>query len=339
MSRPYVIPIFIPHFGCSHRCVFCNQSAITGAQDFLPTPEDIRSTIGRFLEYKKKNRSHTEVSFFGGNFLGLPPELIKQFLEETAKFVDLHKIDGIRFSTRPDTIDKDRLDLISLYPVTTIEIGVQSMDDNVLTKARRGHSAADTIHAVGLLKQKKYNIGLQMMTGLPGDSDAGSLQTAGEIIKLSPDFVRIYPTIVIAGSALAGLYKKGEYTPRTIDDCVVLLKQLYRLFYKNNIVVIRMGLQASEELDDASTVIAGPYHPALGHMVYSEIMLDQAKKKFNELPGHADRVTITVHPKNFSRMQGLNKQNIDVIKQNYDIKDVKIKTDSSLTDFDVRVVF
>jgi len=339
MRKPFVIPIFIPHSGCPHRCVFCNQTAITGVQDSLPTSEDIRSTIRRFLDYKKKNRTHTEVSFFGGNFLGLPPAMIKQFLEETAKFVDLGKIDGIRFSTRPDTIDKDRLDLISHYPVTTIEIGVQSMDDRVLTRARRGHTSADTIHAVTLLNQKKYNIGLQMMTGLPQDSISGSLHTAREIARLAPDFVRIYPTLVIAGSALAGLYKKGEYTPMTLYDCVTQLKQLYLLFYKNNIKVIRMGLQASEELDDTSTVLAGPYHPALGHMVYSEIMLDQAKKKLNELPENVDRVMITVHPKNFSRMQGLNKQNIDVIKQNYDICDLNVKTDSNLSDFEVRVAF
>lgn len=305
----------------------------------MPTPDEIRSTIRQFLAYKRKIRSHTEVSFFGGNFLGLAPELIKELLEETAKFVDLHKIDGIRFSTRPDTIDKDRLDLIGPYPVTTVELGVQSMDDRVLKQAGRGHSAADTIHAVTLLKQKNYTIGLQMMTGLPGDNNAGSFYTAREIIRLAPDFVRIYPTLVIAGSALAGLYKKGEYTPITTDDCVVLLKQLYLLFYKNNIKVIRMGLQASEELDDASTVLAGPYHPAMGHMVYSEIMLDQAKKKFNKLPEHADRVTLTVHPKNFSRMQGLNKHNLDVLKQEYDIKVLNLKTDSKLSDFEVRVAF
>jgi len=335
--KPFIIPIFIPHFGCPHQCIFCNQQAITGTSALLPSANEIHSTINKFLEYRRKNRSQTEVSFFGGNFLGLAPDQIQRLLDQVAPFVESKKINGIRFSTRPDTINNDRLKLISPYPVTTIELGVQSMDDEVLKQAGRGHTAEDTNCAVSLLQQKNYQIGLQMMTGLPGDNETLCLKTARQIIALKPDFVRIYPTLVIDGSPLAVLYKKGKYQPQSIDKCVALLKKLYLHFKENQINVIRMGLQASEELDDPSTVLAGPYHPALGHMVFSKIFLDTAAKKIRKKTTSNDSVTLTVHPKSLSRMQGLNKKNIDSLKQLFDIQCLSLATDASLEKDDIMV--
>lgn len=328
--KPFIIPIFIPHSGCPHQCIFCNQRAITGRSGAIPTANEINSIISEFLGYKRKNRSRTEVSFFGGNFLGLAPNQIQRLLDPIVSFVESKKIDGIRFSTRPDTIDKGRLNQIRPYPVSTIELGAQSMDDRVLRQANRGHIAEDTIHAVNLLKQKSYQIGLQMMTGLPGDNDALSLDTARQIIELKPDFVRIYPTLVIAGSPLANVYQKGKYLPQSIEQCVAQLKKLYLLFQENQIDVIRMGLQASDDLDDSSTVLAGPYHPALGHMVFSKIFLDAAAEKIRKKISPNDTVTITVHPRSLSRMQGLNKKNIDTLKQLFDIQKLDIITDASL---------
>jgi histone acetyltransferase (RNA polymerase elongator complex component) len=287
------------------------------------------------LEFKRKNRSQTEVSFFGGNFLGLASEQIQRLLDQVAPFVESKKIDGIRFSTRPDTIDKDRLHLIRPYPVSTIELGVQSMDDRVLKKANRGHSSQDTVSAVSLIKQENYQIGLQMMTGLPGDTEAMCVETARQVIALQPDFVRIYPTLVIAGSKLADLYKKGKYQPLAIEECLAQLKKLYLLFEKNHIKVIRMGLQASDELDDPATVLAGPYHPALGHMVFSKIFLDSAAKKIREKTSSNDSVTLTVHPKSLSRMQGLNKKNILTLKQMFNIQCLNLATDASLEKDDI----
>lgn len=332
LLKPFIIPIFIPHFGCPHRCVFCNQAAITGATESLPSVDDISSTIDQFLTYKRKPRSQTEVSFYGGNFLGLPGFQIKEYLKKAAEFVDAGKIDGIRFSTRPDTIDKDRLELISPYPVTTIELGVQSMDDPVLKATNRGHTSADTIQAVTLLNQKNYQIGLQMMTGLPKDSETKSLDTARAIITLKPDFVRIYPTLVLEKSPLATMYEKGRYLPMTIEDCVVQLKNLYLLFQKHQIPVIRMGLQASTALDKGESVLAGPYHPALGHMVFSKIMLEQSIQLLNAKKTINDRVTIMVHPKNLSRMQGLHKNNFKILKQIFQIRTLRIETDSNMPD-------
>jgi histone acetyltransferase (RNA polymerase elongator complex component) len=335
--KPFIIPIFIPHCGCPHQCIFCNQRAITGRSGVIPTANEINAIVNEFLGYKRKNRSWTEVSFFGGNFLGIGPKHIQTLLDHVVPFAESKKIDGIRFSTRPDTIDKERLNLIRPYPVSTIELGVQSMDDRVLRQANRGHSAEDTVQAVTLLKRKKYTIGLQMMTGLPGDTDALCLETARQIIDLKPDFVRIYPTLVIAGSPLANWYQKGKYQPLSLEKCVGQLKTLYLLFRKHGINVIRMGLQASEDLDDPSTVLAGPYHPALGHMVFSKIFLDAAAEKIRKKTSPKDTVTITVHPRDLSRMQGLNKKNIDTLKQMFDIQKLDLTTDVSLEKNDIIV--
>ena len=336
-DKPLIIPIFLPHAGCPHFCVFCNQRAITGSEATLPTFADIRSGVHEFLSYKKDTRSGVELSFYGGNFLGLPTKTIQDLLELASEFAVSGKIDGIRFSTRPDTIDADRLKLLGPYPVSTVELGVQSMDDAVLREAGRGHTAEDTVNAVNLLKQKNYRIGLQMMTGLPGDTDALCLHTARQIIALKPDFVRVYPTLVICGSLLAELYHQGRYTPQSLDDCIALLKTLVLLFQENGISVIRIGLQASDGLDDPAIVLAGPYHPALGHMVYSKILLDAAIEALSAEQTPGQTVTITVHPRSLSRMQGLNKTNIERLKQRFHIETLHLTTDPSLDVNSVRV--
>ncbi len=344
--KPLIIPIFIPHFGCPHQCIFCNQQSITGASGSdasgaIPSETEIHSIIHQYLEFKK-DRSWTEVSFFGGNFLGLAPANIVGLLDQVAPFVASGQINGIRFSTRPDTIDKNRLDLIRPYPVSTVELGVQSMNARVLNQSHRGHTAKDTLSAVALLKKENCQIGLQMMTGLPGDNDTLCLETARQIIGLKPDFVRIYPTLVLAGSPLAVAYKAGKYRPQSLEASVDLLKKLYLLFQENQIEVIRMGLQASESLDDPATVLAGPYHPALGHLVFSKILLDTAIEKIRKKTASAkktanDTVTLTVHPKSLSRMQGLNKTNLDILKQLFGVQHIDLKTDTALDKDAVRV--
>jgi len=336
-AKPLIIPIFLPHAGCPHCCVFCNQRAITGSDANLPTFADIRSRVHEFLSYKKDNRSGVELSFYGGNFLGLPAKTIQDLLDQASEFTGTGQIDGIRFSTRPDTIDGDRLNLIGPYPISTVELGVQSMDDAVLREAGRGHMAEDTVNAVNLLKQRNYRIGLQMMTGLPGDTTSLCLSTARQIIAMKPDFVRIYPTLVICGSPLAELYRQGRYRPQSLEDCLELVKSLVSLFQENGISVVRMGLQASDGLDDPAIVLAGPYHPALGHMVYSKILLDAAIEALSAGKTPGKTVTITVHPRSLSRMQGLNKTNIDILKQQFHIETLHLTTDPSLDVNNVRV--
>jgi histone acetyltransferase (RNA polymerase elongator complex component) len=336
-AKPLIIPVFIPHAGCPHGCIFCNQQAITGQAAKLPSPNDIRAQVYEFLNYKKDTRTKVELSFYGGNFLGLPAETIQDLLHLASEFAGAGQIDGIRFSTRPDTVDEKRLKLLDPYPVSTVELGAQSMDDAVLRQAGRGHTAADTVHAVNLLKKKNYQTGLQMMTGLPGDTTPLCLRTARKIIDLKPDFVRIYPTLVISGSPLADLYRQGRYVPQSLEDGIGLLKTLALLFQENGVRVIRMGLQASDGLDDPAIVLAGPYHPALGHMVYAKILLDAAAAALSAGQDHGQTVTLTVHPRSLSRMQGLNKSNMEILKHRFHIETLYLATDPALDADSVRV--
>ncbi|MBW2603219.1 MAG: radical SAM protein [Deltaproteobacteria bacterium] len=331
-TRPFIIPIFLPHAGCPHQCVFCNQTSITGVGRDTVSPEKVERQIRKFLKYKGNDRQPVQVAFYGGNFLGLEKEYIKRLLDVSTKFVKNKDIDAIRFSTRPDTIDRDRIEMIKNYPVTTVEIGAQSMDDRVLATATRGHSASDTQRAVALLKNRHYQTGLQMMVGLPEEDEAGSLSTAHRIGELEPDFVRIYPTIVLKNSLLARWYENGTYRPWSLERSIAHVKTLYLFFKKKNIPVIRMGLQASEELDSGSTVLAGPYHPAFGHMVHSKIFLDAATAILEKKKVFHEKVTLNVHPRSISKIRGMKNSNVKTLKRRFQLTSLQIVPDSSLSE-------
>lgn len=330
-TRPFIIPVFLPHQGCPHRCIFCNQVTITSIKKNLLDTEQLHLRINEFLKYKKKQRHPVQIAFYGGNFLGLKTDDIKRLLHEAAKFVKDGQVDSIRFSTRPDTINNQRLDAVKQYPVAAIELGVQSMDDQVLATANRGHTSLDTEQAVELLKARKYTIGLQMMVGLPGDDEAKALTTGRRIAGLGPDFVRIYPTAVLTNSPLAAWYQQGKYAPWPLKQCVTVVKKLYLMFTNNKIPVIRMGLQSSEDLEEGSTILAGPYHPAFGHLVHSEIFLDRAAAAIKPAKSNHDAITLKVHPHSLSKMRGLNNQNIAILKRKFQIKDLQIIPDPTLS--------
>lgn len=328
--RPFIIPIFLPHAGCPHQCVFCNQTSITGVKQDIVSSEKVDLLIDEFLEYKRPHRWPAQVAFYGGNFLGLKKDAIRRLLGHTMKFVKNGRVDSIRFSTRPDTIDREHLEIISDYPVSTVEIGVQSMEDRVLTLANRGHTAADTVTAVMRLKERGYTIGLQTMVGLPGDDETGSFDTAQRIAELVPDFVRIYPTIVLENSRLGRWYTQGKYNPWPLTRCVAHVKDLYLYYKKKAIPVIRMGLQASEDLEEGATILSGPYHPAFGHMVHSEIFMDMAAEVMENRSAFEDTVTIKVHPRSISKMRGLKNKNVDALQKRFHIQSLKIVPDTSL---------
>jgi histone acetyltransferase (RNA polymerase elongator complex component) len=330
--RPFIIPIFLPHAGCLHQCAFCNQTSITGASRDILSMEKVERKICEFLAYKRGNRQPAQVAFYGGNFLGLEKDAIERLLNLSIKFVKTKDLDTIRFSTRPDTIDPDRLDIIKNYPVSTIEIGAQSMDDCVLTAAKRGHFASDTQNAAALLKQWHYEMGIQMMVGLPGEDEDSSLSTGHRIGELAPDFVRIYPTVVLKNSLLAKWYQKGKYLPWSLERSVTQVKRLYLFFRKKGIRVIRMGLQAAKDLDSGAAILAGPYHPAFGHMVHSSIFLDMAVAAMEAEKFSRDTVTLKVHPRSISKMKGLKNINMDILKKRFHIKSIQIIPDSSIAE-------
>jgi histone acetyltransferase (RNA polymerase elongator complex component) len=334
--KPFIIPIFLPHAGCPHRCVFCDQSLITGVPSKRP-PEDIRDQIEAFLKFKTARRNRVQIAFFGGNFLGMPADKIKRLLVEAAEYVTAGRVNSIRFSTRPDTINSQRLDWIKDFPVKTIELGVQSIDERVLSTARRGHSVSETERAIERLKKLNYEIGAQLMVGLPGDTPERSIASALRVAQLKPDFIRIYPTVVLAGSPLAAWYRNGKYIPLSLEEAVRQVMNLYQLFKKKNIAVIRMGLQASEDLENSSKVLAGPYHPAFGHLVYSEISLDMAVAQIESSALNTDSISIRTNPSNVSKLLGLRNRNIEILKNKFGFESVAVRSDDTLAQDQIKV--
>jgi histone acetyltransferase (RNA polymerase elongator complex component) len=334
--KPFIVPIFLPHAGCPHRCVFCDQSSITGVRSKWPR-KDIREQIEAFLKFKTARRNKVQIAFFGGNFLGIPATEIKRLLAEAGEYVKTGRVNSIRFSTRPDTIDRQRLDLIKNFPVTTIELGVQSMDERVLSATNRGHSAPVTEKAIQFLKTLNYEVGVQLMVGLPEDTPERLIASAQRVVQLKPDFIRIYPTVVLAGSLLAASYRKGDYVPLSIEEAVSQAKNLYLLFKSENIRVIRMGLQASEDLGNGSTILAGPYHPAFGHLVYSEIFLDMAVAQIESSALNTHFITIWAQPSNISKLRGLRNRNIEILKRKFGFESVVVRPDDTLAEDQIKV--
>ena len=335
--KPFIVPVFIPHAGCPHQCAFCNQKSISGQGSEQVSLQAVREQIDRFLAFPHHKRQKLQISFYGGNFLGLPRETICSLLDVACGFIQQGQVEGIRFSTRPDTISDATLQLIREYPVHTVEIGVQSMDDRVLTKCRRGHTARDTEMAVRLLKATPYEIGLQMMMGLPGDSATATRMTARRIADFTPDFVRIYPALVLKGSPMAAWFASGKFMPLALDEAVHRVKSLYLFFRKKGIPVIRMGLQASDALNSENAVLAGPYHPAFGHLVLSSIWLDRAVELLAAEKISGQTAVFRVRPQNISRLRGQQNHNIRKLMQMFPLNAVEVKPDEKMGGEDMRL--
>lgn len=336
-DTPLIVPVFLPHAGCPHRCVFCNQESITGNSGHPLNGQDVLCRIDDFLKGCRPSSRRIQLAFYGGNFLGMAPKAVSSLLQIAAACATKGKIHGIRFSTRPDTIDSPRLDSLRLYPVDVIELGAQSMDDEVLRLSRRGHTAEDTQKAVALLKARGYLTGLQLMVGLPGDDEHSALASARRVAALAPDFVRIYPTLVLQDSPLAQLYTSGRYMPWTLERCVSIVKDMYRVFRKHNISVIRMGLQATADLDSKACILAGPYHPAFGHLVMSRIFLEKAIATLKTGHRHrqAQQITLCVHPRSVSRLRGQHNENIHQLERMFQLAAIEVLSDPSIGEEDI----
>lgn len=336
--KPFIIPVFIPHAGCPHQCVFCNQKAITRSEAPAPSNDQIKATIRSYLKFLTPGRKPVQIAFFGGNFLGIGHTEILRLLNVAAAFVHEGIVDGIRFSTRPDTLTKNRLEILKGFPVSTIEIGAQSMHDAVLAMSQRGHTARHTASAVQLAKDGGFEVGIQMMVGLPGDDDAGAISTGRQLAALCPDFVRIYPAVVLEHSLLADWYRKGRYRPLSLSAAVSLVKRLYLMFQQSNIPVIRMGLQATADFENNSILLAGPFHPAFGHMVVAEIYRDRVIELIKSSCKDLESVTLCVNPKRISTMRGLKNENIHYLKNRFDIRRIDVSGDPLMPDHHISLV-
>ena len=330
-TRPFIIPIFIPHAGCPHQCAFCNQTHIADRPEDIPSGKNIAAEIVRFLRYQQAHHEAPQISFYGGTFLGIGEKRILKLLGVATRFVSRGQAASIRFSTRPDTITPAIMDLIHGFPVRTIELGVQSMDNTVLKRSQRGHTALDTHRAVALLKEHGYDIGLQMMIGLPSQDESSTMSTAHEIAALRPDAVRIYPTIILKNSHLEAWYRGGVYEPLSLDGAVAQTKRLYTFFNDKQIPVIRMGLQASESLGFDKAIVAGPYHPAFGHLVLSAVFLEKTEYLLGQLEPGTEQLILRIHPRNESRLRGLQNSNIKRLKERFCLKKISVLPDSRLS--------
>jgi len=283
MSKTMNIPVFIPHNGCPNDCVFCNQRKISGVKESEQLEE-----VRMFIEDSIKsagNRKDIEIAFFGGSFTGLELEIQKSYLDMGTEFVNKYKLKGIRMSTRPDYITTEIMEFLKPYPVSSIELGVQSLNEKVLIATKRNHSIEDVKMAVKLIKETKIELGLQMMIGLPFDRIEYVKETLDKIIGFDPKTVRIYPTLVIKDTELEQLYLKGLYKPLSVEEAVEQVALILPEFIKHNITVLRVGLQANEGLNSGD-FIAGPYHPAFKELVMDRIIYNEVLDQYSILRGN-----------------------------------------------------
>ena len=319
--KRHVIPVFVPHLGCPNDCVFCNQRRISG-QAKPATPETVARAIGSLPDGLPEDVP-VQLAFYGGSFTAIPEADQNVLLEAAAPLLDKYEQASIRVSTRPDCINSRSLQRLGAYGVKTIELGAQSMCPDVLAASRRGHTAEDTVKAARLVKASGMELILQMMTGLPGDTSAKSVETAEKLIALCPDGVRVYPTVVIRDTLLYNMWQRGIYKEHTVEDAVALCAQLYKHFEKSGIPIIRMGLNPTEDLSGGDAV-CGAYHPAFGELVFSRIYLERALACMRPM-GSIKRVTLGVSKNRVSCMVGHAKSNIEALRREFGPISVRVK--------------
>lgn len=287
--KPFgMIPFFIPHVGCPYVCTFCNQSRITGQSGISHlTPEYIQQTIKDYVGTKRCEK-FWEVAFYGGSFTAIPKDLQHKLLMPAYEMLQRGIIDGIRCSTRPDAVGDEAIILLQSYGVKTVELGVQSMNDGILVDAKRGHTAQEVVEAVARLKQRNMTVGVQLLPGLKGETWQTIIETAIAVVALRPDFVRIYPVLVIENTELADQYRAGEYKPLSTELAIQYCSFLKDWFEQHGIEVIRTGLQSTEELDSRNSLVAGPYEPAMGELVVNEQYKQRIERCIDE---HASQYT------------------------------------------------
>ena len=344
-----IIPFFVPHQGCPHTCVFCNQKLISGSNS-VPTGVEVAKQIREYL-ITIPTGCEVEVAFYGGSFTGLSIGLQEELLAPAYQAYQEGLIKGIRISTRPDLIDPKVIEHLQKWGVRTVELGVQSLNREVLTASGRGHTPEDAIRSAVMIREAGLILGLQMMIGLPKDSREKSLATGLGLIKLRPDFVRIYPTIVIRDTLLHKLFREGNYCPLSLEEAVDWTRLLFVKFISHEIPVIRMGLQASESLLKPGEITAGPFHPAFGELVESAVALEQLEMLLGKWKMQREtldfqltkskvtmpeKLILTINPRYWSRIVGHYRANLKRIERKWKLS-LKILGDEFLPVRDIRM--
>lgn len=321
----YTIPIFIPHLGCNNECVFCNQRKITGL-DSSVTIDDVENIINEYLEYfkDKVKDKKVEVAFFGGSFTGIPIQKQEEYLKVANRYLREKVVDSIRISTRPDYITPKILSMLRKYNVGTIELGVQSMDDEVLKASKRGHTSLDVICASRLIRTFGMNLGIQIMIGLPKSTLEKEINTIKKVLKLKPKVLRIYPVYVLKESKLYDMYLQKKYIPLNLEDAVDRVYNVLNECRKTDVKVIRIGLQTTSEITASNTEIVGPVCDNFAEYALAKIVLEQIEKyvcnnKLNNVKDYRLILNVTVPSKYISVVVGPKKINKIYLKEKYNV--------------------
>jgi len=330
-KKHFNIPIFIPEAACPFQCLYCNQSKISG-QLQIPDQNEIVKTIEDYLSTMPSEDADIQLAYFGGNFTGLDIEEQEDYLSIVQPYIDKGKISGIRLSTRPDYIDNEILDLLKKYNVKSIELGAQSMDEKVLKLSKRGHTAFETKKASRMIKDYEFELGLQMMIGLPGDTQEKSLYTAKRIVELGASNTRIYPTLVIKDTQLHKMYTEEEFKPLELTEAINWSKELVKVFEHGNLRILKLGLHPSENLITGNDLVAGPFHRSFRELVLTQIWSDILNPI---MINNGEQIFIHVAPDQLNFAVGYQGRNRKMLEEKF--KMVKFRVDKSLLDRDFRV--
>ena len=337
MKKQYIIPIFVPHLGCPNDCTFCNQKKISG-QTKPMTAKKAKEQIEYYLDSFEDDAQDIEIAFFGGSFTAIEREKQEELLQVAYEYIKDKKVKSIRVSTRPDCITREELKLLKKYKVKTIELGVQSADNYILKRCKRGHTFEDVKKASRMIRWHRFTLGHQMMVGLPESTAIDELKTAYKLAKLKPKIMRIYPVLVIKGTELEKEFLDGDYEPLTVDQAVERTKDLCKFFSKKRIKVIRIGLQTTDTICDpnikGSEVVAGPYHECFRQLVESSICYDSIVNRIKKVNTKVKEIEVTANPKTINNVVGYKRNNITRLREIYDVN-LKVAIDASLKDDDM----
>jgi histone acetyltransferase (RNA polymerase elongator complex component) len=323
-----IVPFFIPHAGCPHQCVFCDQQTIAGRTGQLPEPSGILATIEAYRATGPGGG--VEVAFFGGTFTALPSEVQEQLFAPLGPLREAGVVRSVRVSTRPDALDNDRAGYLRTHGVEIVELGIQSMNDEVLRRSGRGHDASHVARAVAVLRESGLGFVAQLMPGLPGDTPARSLATLEAVLSLRPDALRIYPALVLAGTQLASLHEAGLYRPLSLAQGIRVCKLLLHRALRAGVPVLRIGLQPTDGLREAGAVVAGPFHPAFRQLVEAELCYDLLARlapPFAVEPA----VTLCCAPARVSDVVGQRRANLERLRQEHGLRVAAVAPDPALS--------
>ncbi|GAB6170026.1 radical SAM protein [Clostridium carnis] len=331
-KKYYIIPIFISHQGCPHQCVFCNQNRIAKVVNDV-TGKDVRDTIEEYLKTINYKEATVEVSFFGGTFTAIDVNKQKELLSVAKEYKEKGYIHKIRMSTRPDAINRYILSYLKEYKADIIELGVQSLDNDVLKLSGRGHLAEDVYNASKLIKEYGFTLGHQIMPGLPGDSFEKDIQTVKKSIEMKPDICRIYPSLVIKDTPMEDMYKRGDYTPYTLEEAINVSKEMYKLYNEAKVQIIRIGLQPTESITWGKDIVDGPFHPAFRELVEGSLLCD----KINNCILENEDIIIELNSKDLSKLYANKKMYFNKLINTHKGK-INISTNDKLKRGNLKVI-